>query len=50
MEIPWKLELLYDPSIPFLAVDPEKMKTLIWKGTYTSNVHRSTNSHDKEAI
>ena len=30
-----KIELLYDPATPLLGKYPEKMKTLIWKGTCT---------------
>jgi len=31
-----KIELSYDPEIPFLSIYPEKMKTLIWKYICTS--------------
>ena len=30
-----KIELLYDPAIPFLGMCPEKMKTLTEKDTCT---------------
>ena len=30
-----KIELPYDPTIPLLGIDPEKMKTLIQKDTCT---------------
>ena len=30
-----KIELPYDPAIPLLSTDPEKMKTLIRKDTQT---------------
>ena len=30
-----KPKLPYDPAIPLLGICPNKMKTLIWKDTYT---------------
>ena len=36
-----KVELLYDPAIPFLGIYMEKMKILIWRYRYP-NVHSST--------
>ena len=30
-----KLKLPYDPEIPLLVIYLEKMKTLIWKNTYS---------------
>lgn len=37
MELPYetKRELPHDPAIPLPGICAEKMKTLIWKGTYT---------------
>ena len=44
-----KIELPYDPAVPFLGIYPDK--TIILKDTYTPIVHSSTiyNSQDIEA-
>ena len=46
-----KIELMYDPAIPLLGIDPEKLKTLSRKDTYISMFIASTiyDSLDMEA-
>ena len=45
-----KIELPYDPAIPFLGIYPEKMKTLIQKDTCTPMFSAALyNSQDMEA-
>ena len=43
-----KIEPPYDPAVPLLGIYLKKMKTQIWKETWTPNIHCSTihNSQD----